>query len=192
IWFSGYEWHVRGGGFGGPGPNFWEPDNVWVDDHGYLHLTISYQNGHWTCAEINLTQPLGFGIYQFQVIGRIDQLDRNVVLGLFTYGGPDGTNEIDIEFGQWGNPNAPRGHYTVWPAQFVPDYKNTTQAFPVALNGSYTTHRFTWSSDQILFQSLHGHHDDDTNEFARWDFSPDDPWVYLPQAAAPVNLNLWL
>jgi hypothetical protein len=72
IWFSGYEWNVRGEGFGGPGPNFWKPNNVWVDDNGNLHLQVSYQNGHWTCAEVDLTQPLGFGTYQFQVIGRID------------------------------------------------------------------------------------------------------------------------
>jgi hypothetical protein len=80
-------------------------------------------------------------------------LDRNVVLGLFNYGGQDGTKEIDIEFGQWGNPGADRGHYTVWPNEFVAGYSNSTQSFPVSLNGDYTTHRFLWDSDQITFQS---------------------------------------
>ena len=60
----------------------------------------------------------GFGRYQFWVVGRVDRLDPNVVFGLFNYPtpdiGPDGTNEIDIEFAKWGKPEAPMGNYTVW------------------------------------------------------------------------------
>jgi hypothetical protein len=108
ITFSGYQWDVRAD-TGGPGPNIWDAGNVQVDDEGRLHLKITKNTGaagktEWHCAEINTQQRLGLGRYQFQVIGRIDKLDRNVVLGLFNHptrgdvGRPDGTNEIDIEF----------------------------------------------------------------------------------------------
>jgi hypothetical protein len=53
-----------------------------------------------------LDQRFGFGRYEFRLLGRPDQFDDNVVLGLFNYTvpevGPDGTNEIDIEFATWG------------------------------------------------------------------------------------------
>jgi hypothetical protein len=104
--------------------------------------------------------------YQFQVIGRIDKLDRNVVLGLFTYPtlmwGKDKTNEIDIEFAQWGNPAAKNADYVVYPTSAVSRDKNIDNIeFWFALNGDYTTHRFLWESSQVTFQSLHGHRGDD-------------------------------
>lgn len=106
--FSGYEWEVRSAGLQGPGPNRWDPENVSVDSKGQLHLKITKVADEWRCAELTLKKRLGFGRYQFQVIGRIDQLDRNIVLGLFNYPTPDvgkeGTNEIDIEFARWAAP----------------------------------------------------------------------------------------
>ena len=51
-------------------------------------------------------QP-GFLAALSQVNGRLDQLDDNVTLGLFSYPtgdvGPDGTHEIDLEFARWGD-----------------------------------------------------------------------------------------
>ena len=61
-----------------------------------------------------------------QVTGRPDQFDRNIILGLFNYPnspsiGPDGTNEIDIEFAQWGDPNNPnRLNWVVYPPALGP------------------------------------------------------------------------
>jgi hypothetical protein len=113
IQFSGYEWIVRdhGSDLSGPGPNLWDGSNVWVDESGDLHLKLTHTEDGWHSAEVTMTQRLGFGRYQFQVIGPIDQLDPNVVLGLFNYPteevGPDGTNEIDIEFAHWETPLHP-------------------------------------------------------------------------------------
>ena len=121
IRFSGYDWKVKFGTHEGPGPNNWSENNVWVDQNGYLHLKLTQQGDRWYCAEVLTQDRLGFGRYQFWVVGRVDRLDPNVVLGLFNYPtpdvGPDGTNEIDIEFAQWGKPEAPIGNYTVWPAR---------------------------------------------------------------------------
>ena len=62
----------------------------------------------------------------------------------------------------------------------------------MALNGEYTTHRFIWNSTGVTFQSLHGHRDDDSNQFANWQYQPDDPPSYISQKAMPVDINLWL
>jgi hypothetical protein len=94
----------------GPAPSVWDARNVWVNDIGYLHLKIAFRDGNWTAAQVNLDQRLGFGTYQVKLIGRPDLFDVNRVLGLFGYTqrdmGPDGTNEIDMEFSRWGNPQA--------------------------------------------------------------------------------------
>lgn len=193
LTFSGYTWEVRAG-YGGPGPNYWEPANAWVDEQGHLHLRLAYQDGQWRCAEVTLTTALGFGRYQFYVEGPLDALDPNVVLGLFDYPtpdiGPDGTNEIDIEFARWGNAANPPGNYTVWPAQA--GLNNRTQPFDFSLSGSYTTQRFIRQSQSVRFQSLHGHRNNNANQFAGWLFHPRDPLRRIPQAPLPVHLNLWL
>lgn len=193
LQFSGYEWMVRAGN-GGPGPNEWDANNVWVDTDGYLHLKISNNGGQWTCAEVTTTERLGFGRYQFQVIGALDHLDRNVVLGLFNYPTPDvgadGTNEIDIEFAQWGNAAYPHGNYTVWAAK--QGFPPRSQTFDFALGGMYSTQRFTWSRRAILFQSLHGHRNGNRFEFARWQFAPKAYRKRIPQNPLPAHINLWL
>jgi len=60
------------------------------------------------------------------------------------------------------------------------------------LKGEYTTHRVTWNSTGVTFQSLHGHHDDNSNQFADWLYQPQNPASYIPQKAMPVDINLWL
>jgi len=195
LQFSGYTWEVRSGE-GGPGPCHWNPANAFVDAAGQLHLKLSQEDGTWSCAEVSLveTNRLGFGVYQFEVIGAIDTLDRNVVLGLFNYPppdvGPDSTNEIDVEIARWGNPDYPNLNFTAWPTRdnLLPQGK----VYEFSLAGTYTTHRFTWRSNGILFQSLNGHRSDNRNPIARWQFSPKSPARYVPQHPLPVHINLWL
>lgn len=193
ITFSGYTWYVREGG-GGPGPNTWDPNNVSVDENGDLHLQIAYRNGVWTTAEIFSDQRFGFGRYQFLVEGAIDHLDKNVVLGLFDYPtedvGGDGTNEIDIEIARWGNDAYPNGNFTVFPAQ--DGLKARGHSYEFGLDGTYTTQRFTRTSQSILFQSLYGHRSNNKFEYARWNFQPKNPLMRIPQNPEPVHLNLWL
>lgn len=194
IRFAGYDWVVKSGAHEGPGPNDWNENNVLVDQDDYLHLKLTKQGDRWYCAEVLTKDRLGFGRYQFWVVGRVDRLDPNVVLGLFNYPtpdvGPDGTNEIDIEFARWGKPKASMGNYTVWPAR--EGLRRASKRFSVELNGEYTTHRFIWNSTGVTFQSLHGHRDDNSNQFADWLYQPQDPATYIPQKAMPVDINLWL
>jgi hypothetical protein len=194
IRFSGYDWTVKSGVTLGPGPNNWDENNVWVDDRGDLHLLLTTRDGQWYCSEVSLNDRLGFGRYQIFVIGRIDTLDPNVVLGLFNYPtpdvGPDGTNEIDIEFAKWSDPKAPIGNYTVWPTTTTKG--PVSKRFPVHLTGTYTTHRFFWNSTSVFFQSLHGHYDDNTGQFGQWKYQPTNPLSYIPQNPMHIHLNLWL
>ena len=127
ITWSGYEWKVRSsrGAAQGPGPNIFSDsrDNVFVDSKGDLHLRITQrEDKKWVAAEIDLTQSLGYGTYQWELSSRYDRLPSNVVVGLFTYISPrsvarqtdgvvgnqkpDTPHEIDIEFtGAWGDAN---------------------------------------------------------------------------------------
>ena len=186
IRFAGYEWIVKSGTNQGPGPNNWSDSNVWVDQVGRLHLKLTKQGDRWYCAEVASKDRLGFGRYQFWIVGRVDRLDPNVVLGLFNYPtpdvGPDSTNEIDIEFAKWGKREAPVGNYTVWPAR--EGLRHANQRFSVKLKSGYTTHRFMWNSTSVTFQSLNGHRDDSANQFADWLYQPQDPASYVPQNAA--------
>ena len=43
----------------------------------------------------------------------------------------------------------------------------------------------------MTFQSLHGHRDDDTHEFERWQYKPDQARL-IPQQPTPMRINLWL
>ena len=194
--FSGYEWSIKSGDKLGPGPNLWASSHAWVDSNGYLHLKISPINGKWACAEVSSLQRFGFGDYEFLVEGPIDRLDRNVTLGLFNYPTPDvgsdGTNEIDIEFSHWGNPNRPIGNYTVWPA--VHGLPNARKTFNFHLRKPfYSVQKFAWNSQSINFASY-----TDVNRTIRvsppcsWRFSPKDYLSAIPQRPMPVHINLWL
>jgi hypothetical protein len=186
--FSGYTWVVRSGG-GNPGPCDWKEGNAWTDENGYLHLKISKSQGVWHCAEVQMLESLAFGKYQFWVIGQIDTLDPNVVLGLFSYQGPPGTNEIDIEMARWGDPANPNLNYTVWPVSS--NLEPRGNQFDFSLSGTYTTHRYVWDSTNILFKSLHDHVNNNDNLFARWKFTPTN-LNRVPQEPMPVHMNLWL
>ena len=193
IEFGGCTWAVRSG-FGGPGPNAWDENNVWLDASTNLHLKISHRDEKWSSAEVTMKKRLGFGCYQFQVQGGVDRFDDNVVLGLFNYPtgdvGPDATHEIDIEFARWGVGSNPMGNYTVWPA--LKSLKQVSKPFPFSLRGDQTTHRFIWSRDQVKFLSFQGYRDDDRDQINAWVYGPSEPSQRISQQPMPVHINLWL
>jgi hypothetical protein len=190
IQFSGYTWYVKnsGGEKQGPGPNYWSENSVWVDANGYLHLKISKVKGKWQCASVWSQQSLGYGTYEWQVEGHIDELNKNVVLGLFNYSGDEGFDEMDIEFAKWGNVNNPNLNYTVWPAQQGFNNFSYTQKF--SLSRTRTTHRFIRNKTSVIFKSLRGFTDTDTNLFAS--STCNAPPNSVSTLEMPVHMNLWL
>jgi hypothetical protein len=193
ISFSGYTWIIRSSGHGNPGPNYWQPNNVSVDTNGYMHLWLTQRDGKWRCAQLHTQERLGFGRYEFWLAGPVDKLDKNVVLGLFNYPtsdvGPDGTHEIDIEFAQWGNPSAPMGNYTVWPA--TNSVMRESKSFAFTLMGDLSRHSFTWSATNVVFESHEEHAGDRNRQLADWVFQPTNPTARISQKAMPVFINLW-
>jgi hypothetical protein len=194
--FSGYQWDVKVG-TGAPDDNIWDDANAQVDDRGSLHLKITKNTkpsgDTWHCVELCTLDLLGPGRYQFQVIGRIDKLDRNVVLGLFKYPTRDVVDgiEIDIEFSRWGKPPPPYPYNADYAIYSKSGQPLASKDFLFALQGDYTTHRFLWESDRVTFQSLYGHRDDDANEFERWQYMPNEVGL-IPQQPTPVHMNLFL
>ncbi|CAF1382160.1 unnamed protein product [Rotaria sordida] len=194
INWAGYQWYLRDDQNSGPGPNNWDSNNVWVDGNNKLHLTLRYSSttGGWTCAELYTSINFSFGTFRWFIEGAIDQLDRNVVLGLFTYKGPDGTNEIDIEMAKWGRTEAEASNlfYTVYP-HTLGIHDPVSSGTRISLQGTYTTHQFTWTPENVSFQSQHGFMTSpNTNIFFSYQ-TPTDFASSMPYTSTPLHLNLW-
>jgi len=88
------------------------------------------------------------------------------------------------------------GNFSVYPSKSGLNYSSDN--FAISLSGTYTTHRYKWNSDSLLFQILFGHRDDDANEMRKWEFIPsltstsNNNSDYIPQLPMPVYINLWL
>jgi len=186
LQWAGKNWLVKNGNALGPGPNDWSDstNNVWVDTNNYLHLKITESGGSWYCAEIQSEQSFGYGEYRFLVGNRIDELDTNVVGGLFTY--LDDDNEIDIEFVKaWTGTN--NANFVKQPSRSSSQYK-----YYINLSGDFSTHRFLWETNSIFFQSYHSHGlppPDPSFVIAEWTYASND----VPVAGEEkVCLNMWL
>lgn len=186
VEFSGYTWRVKASESpAGPGPNYFSDreDDVWVDENGQLHLKIVQRNGRWYSTEVIANASLGYGKYVFTLASRVDQLPKEVVLGLFTWSdtAPQyNYREIDIEFSKWGEDNGQNSQYVVQPW----DHPGNRYRFDSVLEGEYSTHSFEWSPTSIEFSSSNS-----GAEFQTWSYTgPDIP----PTGDENARINLWL
>ena len=153
-----------------------------MDDEG-LNLKISKgEDDLWYCDEVFSEERFGYGKYTFYLDGQPDTLDKNAVLGLFTYfeelnDGNDiiepekGEGEIDIEFTKqipnwWKNDPGVRSdhnsHYALQPTNENVEPRDHF-TFQTTLKGKYSTHYFNWKRSSVHFKSMHGHYED-TND----------------------------
>ena len=189
IRFSGYEWIVRSSyGQTPPGPNYFSnsDDTIWVDNSGYLNLTIKNDQGHWLCCEITSREKMGYGVYTIKLQGRIDLLDPQTVFGFFTWDkqNPPLYSEIDIEFSKWGDPERDIGQFTLQPYT----EESNKHIFPIELDGELTTHIIVWEPEQIVFESWHGS-EPGKYLIARWVREGNG----IPEPGkCTVHFNLWL
>jgi len=191
--FSGYEWKVKSSRRPvGPGPNYFSNshDNVWVDTQGRLHLRITHHKNRWYCAEVISRQSFGYGTYRFYLDTRVDNLDPNIVLGLFTWSDdPEFDHrEIDIECTKWGNAdNNTNAQFVVQPYD-IPEHR---LRFSVPPGTNTSTHSFTWEEDSVFFQSVQGHDvtpPDPSNVIEEWECTG-----IIPEAGGEnARINLWL
>lgn len=190
--FSGYRWIVKSSKTPAhPGLNYFSDssENVWIDKKGQLHLRMTKRNGRWHCVQVISIKNFGYGKYIFYLASRVDQLDKNVVVGLFTFdGAPEYKHrEIDIEFSKWGGLHPENG-------LFVVQGKNIRHRhrFDIQLNGNYSTHSFIWRSQNVFFQSLHGHYSNppSSNHVIKlWTHAGED---IPPSGNEKARINLWL
>lgn len=151
--FGGLTWYVKTAPEPVyPGPQFFVQQNAFVDSQGQLHLRLTRCGDSWCAAEIFTTANVGYGTYSFVTNSAINNIDPNVTLGLFTWDGQAGDQnyrEWDIEFGRWGNANAPAN------AQYVVQPFNATGNISKFLMSPATpsTHTVNWSPNNIQFRS---------------------------------------
>ncbi|HBA84808.1 MAG TPA: hypothetical protein DCZ95_12005 [Verrucomicrobia bacterium] len=155
--FAGREW-VYIDGYYNPGPNFFSTNSAFLDESGRLHLKLQWLDGKWHCAFIESPEPLGFGEYRWHLNNRVDRLDTNLILGLFTYALESvlktNQNEVDIELS-----HAFPGMQTNMLLYSIQPYTigGNSTPFLYPQTNDLTTHRFVWRPDQVLFESYHGH-----------------------------------
>jgi hypothetical protein len=194
ISFAGHDWAVKSG-YNGPGPNNFSDseDNVWIDENGDLHLKITNQGGQWDCAEVVSVESFGYGTYVYTVDSRLDLLDQNIVLGLFTwhtYAPEYNFREIDFEFSRWQDPANEIGQYVIQPWDTSGNLYRFD--FDYAGQGGTTTHVMTWQSDGIYFKSYYGGFSlapPPENLISDWHYTgSDNP----PPGGENARMNLWL
>lgn len=158
LYFSGYTWTVKAASDGpvGPGPNYFadSADQVWVDAQGRLHLRIAYKYGRWWAAEVISTRSFGYGTYHFDVDTTLDDLDPNIVLGLFTWSDHPALHhrEIDIEIARWGQANNDNGQCVVQPY----NRPENVVRFALPRGLPMSQYSFTWDAQRIVCQVRQG------------------------------------
>jgi len=181
----------------GPGENIWSSQNVWVDNQDRLHLKITRQSdGRYLCAELQSENDYQYGTYTWKVDHDLSELQKDVIFGLFQYGGTDYINEIDFEFTRWNVASNNWCNYTVYRNQVTtsnPEVNYVHVDYSEPLEGTYTTHVYTRAPDKITFQSYHGHGTsapfvNTPGGTAGWTF--DEPGN-VSTKAMPVYIQLW-
>ncbi|MEW6161113.1 MAG: glycoside hydrolase family 16 protein [Verrucomicrobiota bacterium] len=191
LTFSGYEWIVKNSTAPvGPGPNLFSSNtnNVWLDESGRLHLKITNRDGKWQCAEVISVRSFGYGFYRFYLDTVVDQLDRNVVWGLFTYSDDPqfAHREIDFEFSRWGNAtDSNNAQYVVQPWD-LPNHRLRYRVSPLL---AQTTYQFKWEPNLVTFRSFRKHSLASTDTIGFWTFSGTG---VPPPGDENVHINLWL
>jgi hypothetical protein len=191
IVFSGYIWSVKtSSGRVGPGPNYFSDttQSVWVDTAGRLHMKIRKIKSRWYSSEVILNQNLGYGKYRFYLDSPVDSLDRNAVLGLFTWSDAIAYNhrEIDIEFSRWGSVNNQNAQYVVQPY----DLAQNIHRFSWPSGATQSVHSFQWQSSSVFCQSVKGFSlpPAPANLLQQWTFNSGIP---VP-GDENTRINLWL
>lgn len=193
ISFAGQTWYVKAAEWtADPGPCYYSdrPEDVWVDAAGQLHLKIANHGGRWYCTEVFTTQTYGHGTYVFKLASPVDQLDKNAVLGLFTWDDTSAAyshRENDVEMSRWGLAGGPNAQYVVQPYNSAGHRYQFTLGLPEA----QSVHAFTWLADSVAFGSYRGN---------QWPAVPGaelHTWTYTgsdvpPAGQGNARINLWL
>lgn len=216
LTFSGRQWEIKHENFmQGPGPNFFSghPNDVWVDDQDYLHLSIHKHGDIWYSTEVVSVDTFGYGTYVFTIDGNLRDIDRNTVLGLFTWDNntfqEQANSEVDIEFAKWGVDTVEKTlQYGVQPINFGTYYPERVNKPDISSDNwiGVSTHAFTWTDTLITWKSWVGPEYGDGPPLSSWTFNLDNPArikfennmesdaIIIPAPGNTTNarMNLWL
>jgi len=192
--FSGYQWTTKESNerHTGPGRNYFAGgrENIWVDDQGRMHIRMTHNNGRWYCAEARLVESLGYGKYIFQLEANPMKLDKDLVVGFFTYDHSDTLNhhrEIDIEFSQWGSEKNENSQYVLQPHE-IPE---NVHRFQTDLSKK-TQHVIGWKKNKISFASSYVTMEGESQvitKYAEWIYKPHKK---LKNSTEKFSMNVWL
>jgi hypothetical protein len=190
--FAGRRWQRYDGVFIN-NINYCTTNNVYVDEKDRLHITLLNSNSVWYSGGVKSQESLGFGEYRWYLDTRIDALDPNLVLGLFTYEEEEvfGTNhnEIDIEItAAFDGMQTNSISCTIQPYT-IPDH---VHQIPLDRSCTQTTHRFIWRPDEVRFQSYTGHSREPASSndiISEWTF---DGHGIPVEGNDKTHMNLWL
>lgn len=216
LQFAGREWTIKSStALLGPGPNVFSghPNDVFVDENGHLHLTISQRNNQWQCTEVISKENMGYGTYIWTLEGNPVDIDEQAVIGLFTWDNntfqEQANSEVDIEFSKWGDASETQTlQYGVQPIFFGP-YNAERVDQPTEDSDQWigvSTHAFTWTDTLITWYSWVGDQYGAGEPDASWSFDLNNPAkikyegnresdpIVIPAPGATTNarMNYWL
>ncbi|NVK26599.1 MAG: hypothetical protein HWE14_01080 [Flavobacteriia bacterium] len=216
LTFSGLKWDIKSSSVVvGPGPNYFSkhPNDVFIDDKGYLHLSVDFRDGQWRSTEIISQDTMGYGTYVWTLEGDPVNIDPNLVIGLFTWDNntfqTQANSEVDIEFSKWGDEEEEYTlQYGVQPIAFGP-YNPERVDKPEEDNSNWigvSTHAFTWTDTLITWESWKGSAYGNGAPDASWSFDLSNPArikyeggnqsdaIIIPAPGNTTNarMNLWL
>lgn len=216
LQFAGRTWEIKHAPFlMGPGGNYFSdhPNDVFIDNKGYLHLSVVRRDGVWKCTEVISKDTMGYGTYVWTIQGNPVDIDRNIILGLFTWDNntfrEQANSEVDIEFAKWGDPQVANTlQYGVQPIFFGPYYAERVDK-PTTSSANWigvSTHSFTWTDSLITWASWRGDQYNNGPPDASWSFDLNNPPrvkfenglesvpIVIPAPGNTTNarMNLWL
>jgi hypothetical protein len=216
LTFAGRQWTIKHANIPlGPGPNYFSdfPNDVWIDDQEYLHLSVHEYGGTWYSTEVVSVDTFGYGTYVWTIQGNLKNIDPNIVLGLFTWDNntfqEQANSEVDIEFSKWGVDTVENTlQYGVQPINFGVYYPERVYKPEVSSDNwiGVSTHSFTWTDTLITWKSWVGPTYNDGPPLCSWTFDDDNPArikyennmesdpIVIPEPGSTTNarMNLWL
>ncbi len=190
LQFSGYTWDIKNAIVFGPGPCTWSGQNAYVDNDGYLHMKISYNNGLWYCSEVITQQWMTYGTYTYTLQSAYG-IELSEVLGLFSYA--DDNNEIDWEVSQWLNLTRDNSQATVQPEPYYLSADGVTGGNQARFNLTYTgqvTFAYTWTATGVNFLAWMGNSSTLSQYTLLMNYTSS--FNMQKNTFAPVHINWWL
>jgi hypothetical protein len=194
--FSGYSWFTRSSTEPeGPLENIFGGNSgtVTLNPDKSLTLRILDRGDKRLAAEVWSLKKFGYGTYIFRLRESPAELDKGLVLGLFTYSPDPASNhsEIDLEFSAWGSRSKPvQGQYVMQPY----DVPGNMVFFDISRVKGPASYSFTWTPQRVEFLSWLGHGPaplpNTEGIIHAWLFN-DPKGIPLPGSAS-VHMNLYL